>query len=92
MIVCVTAIAAPDSMPPAMDSPAMDAGAPPVSQSGGGDIGFFSQDLGTILRLKYTTESYGQDGTGNERDACEPQQRRHVAPSSMEGPAVTLRS
>ena len=30
-----------------------------------GDVSFFSQDLGTILRLAFRTESYGQDGTGN---------------------------
>jgi hypothetical protein len=42
-----------------------DAGAPPMSESGGGDLNFFSQDLGTILRLRYNTQSYGQDGTGN---------------------------
>ncbi len=40
-------------------------GAPPISQSGSGDIDFFSQDLGTVLRLRYNTENYGQDGTGN---------------------------
>src|SRR3954468_729589 len=54
-------------MPPAgIDAP-MDNGAPPMTQSGSGsgDVNFFSQDLGTILRLKYSTESYGQDGTGN---------------------------
>ena len=30
-----------------------------------GNVSFFSQDLGTILRLRYNTESYGQDGQGN---------------------------
>jgi hypothetical protein len=61
--------AAQDLVPPAADlSPAMgaagiDTGAPPVTQSG--DVSYFSQDLGTILRLQFRTESYGQDGTGN---------------------------
>ncbi len=53
------------ALPPAMESAAPDASAPPISQSGGGNIDFFSQDLGTILRLGYRTESYGQDGSGN---------------------------
>jgi hypothetical protein len=65
IIAVVGPAAAQDSMAPAIDSPAMDSGAPPMSQSGGGDIAYFSQDLGTILRLKYSTESYGQDGRGN---------------------------
>lgn len=30
-----------------------------------GNVSFFSQDLGTILRLRFNTESYGQDGVGN---------------------------
>src|SRR3954454_1844147 len=47
---------------PGIDAP-IDNGAPPMSQSG--DVNYFSQDLGTILRLKYSTESYGQDGAGN---------------------------
>lgn len=46
---------------PAMED-AFEAGAP-VMESGGGD--FFSQDLGTLLRLRYNTESYGQDRRGN---------------------------
>ena len=56
---------AQNTLPPAMDSVSPDAGAPPMSQSGGGDLNYFSQDLGTILRLRYSTQSYGQDGTGN---------------------------
>src|SRR3954453_10596765 len=56
---------AQNALPPAMDSVSPDAGAPPMSQSGGGDLNYFSQDLGTILRLRYSTQSYGQDGTGN---------------------------
>jgi hypothetical protein len=56
---------AQSAMPPAMDSVSPDAGAPPMSQSGGGDIGYFSQDLSSIVRLRYSTQSYGQDGTGN---------------------------
>ncbi len=39
--------------------------APPMSMSEAGDVGYFSQDLGTILRLRFSTESYGQDGNGN---------------------------
>lgn len=45
------------------DGGPMDSGAVPMSNSGGGS--FFSQDLGTILRLRYNTESYGQDDQGN---------------------------
>src|SRR5689334_16939198 len=56
---------AQSALPPAMDSVSPDSGAPPMSQSGGGDISYFSQDLSTILRLRYSTQSYGQDGTGN---------------------------
>src|SRR3954464_1961305 len=52
-------------LPPAMESTSPDAGAPPMSQSGGGDVSYFSQDLGTLVRLRYNTNSYGQDGTGN---------------------------
>ena len=55
----------PSALPPAMESASPDAGAPPINQSGGGDLSYFSQDLSTILRLRYSTESYGQDGTGN---------------------------
>ena len=55
---------AQSALPPAMESES-DASAPPMSESGGGDMGFFSQDLGTIFRLRYNTPSYGQDGNGN---------------------------
>lgn len=50
-------------LPPAMGAAGVDPGMPPVTQSG--DVSFFSQDLGTILRLQFRTESYGQDGNGN---------------------------
>jgi hypothetical protein len=36
---------------------------PPVTQVGGGS--FYSQELGTLLRVRYNTESYGQDHNGN---------------------------
>jgi hypothetical protein len=36
-----------------------DPGAPPATETGGGY--FFAQDLGTMLRVAYDTESYGQD-------------------------------
>ena len=52
-------------LPPAMESSGPDAGAPPMMQSGGGDISYFSQDLSSIVRLRFNTNSYGQDGTGN---------------------------
>ena len=39
-----------------------------MMQSGGGDLSYFSQDLSTILRLRYSTQSYGQDGTGKVAD------------------------
>src|SRR4051812_40456526 len=57
--------ALPPALPPAMESATPDAGAPPMSQSGGGEMNFFSQDLGTIFRLRYNTPGMGQDGTGN---------------------------
>ncbi len=43
---------------PAAEPGSGDNGATPMSASG--DVSFFSQDLGTILRLRYSTESYGQ--------------------------------
>ena len=49
-----------------VDSPAMEADMMedmPTTEMGGGD--FFSQDLGTLLRLRYNTKSYGQDRRGN---------------------------
>lgn len=67
LLVLVGRASAQETLPLPMNStPAMgatDPGAPPMSQSG--DVSFFSQDLGTILRLRYNTESYGQDHTGN---------------------------
>ncbi len=47
---------------PAMEADVLEGGAP-MSQMGGGD--FFSQELGTLLRLRYNTEGYGQYETGN---------------------------
>jgi hypothetical protein len=44
---------------PAAEPASGDNGAAPMSSSG--DVSFFSQDLGTILRLRYSTESYGQE-------------------------------
>lgn len=41
----------------------IDNGALPMTLAGEGN--YFSQDLGTILRLRYNTESYGQFGRGN---------------------------
>src|SRR3972149_4663200 len=46
---------------PLLDPSMMEYG-PPVTQMGGGE--FFSQELGTILRIRYNTESYGQDRRG----------------------------
>jgi hypothetical protein len=48
------------------DAPMMDANmadAAPTTNVGGGD--FFSQELGSLVRLRFSTESYGQDQTGN---------------------------
>jgi hypothetical protein len=45
-----------------MEGGAFDSCAP-MTESGGGE--FFSQELGTLLRLRYSTESYGQDRRGN---------------------------
>lgn len=49
-------------LPPAMDPSAFG---PEIPQSYFGGGGFFSQDLGTLLRLRYNTASYGQDEEGN---------------------------
>ena len=35
----------------------------PYTEMGGGE--FFSQELGTLLRIRYNSQSYGQDGHGN---------------------------
>ncbi len=50
-------------VPPGTEPLGMDPGAAPVTHMG--DASFFSQDLGTIVRLRYNTESYGQDHHGN---------------------------
>lgn len=62
--ICLSALGVASAQDVVMPAPAgMDNGAPPVTQYGGGS--FFSQDLGTMLRLRYNTESYGQYGRGN---------------------------
>ncbi|HEY3393430.1 MAG TPA: hypothetical protein VGK58_12035, partial [Lacipirellulaceae bacterium] len=45
---------------PGVGPMAADPGAPPATEVGGGSY-FFAQDLGTMLRVAYDTESYGQD-------------------------------
>src|SRR5262245_45071592 len=68
LILCVGPthnVLAQETLPPAMEAAMNDASAPPITQSGGGNVNFFSQDLGTIFRMRYNTESYGQDGQGN---------------------------
>jgi hypothetical protein len=48
------------------DAPLVEANtgdAAPMTNMGGGD--FFSQELGSLVRLRYNTESYGQDEHGN---------------------------
>ncbi len=63
LIAPVLAFAA--EMMPGVDSMVVDPGAPPTSEMGGGSY-FFAQDLGTMLRVQYRTESYGQDNeSGN---------------------------
>ena len=44
-----------------------DPGAPPATETGGGSY-FFAQDLGTMLRVSYDTESYGQDMESGDLD------------------------
>jgi hypothetical protein len=56
------AIAQEEAMP-GMEPTGMDYGAAPVSDFGG--VSYFSQDLGTMLRLRYNTESFGQNDHGN---------------------------
>jgi hypothetical protein len=63
LLVSIRAAVAQDAGALAVPGPGIDPGAPPTAQSG--DVQFFSQDLGTILRLRYNTVSYGQDGSGN---------------------------
>jgi hypothetical protein len=60
--VAVRAACAQEMMP-GIDSVVVDPGAPPMTEMGGGD--FFSQELGTIFRVRYNTESYGQSGDGH---------------------------
>ena len=54
---------AQDEMVPGMNSVVVDPGVPPMTDFGGGE--FFSQELGTTLRVRYSTESYGQHGDGH---------------------------
>lgn len=49
-------------LPAGAETSGLDPG-PPISDFGGGS--FFSQELGTLLRLRYNTESYGQQESGN---------------------------
>ena len=51
------------TMPPPADFGMYDAGAPPVTSMGGGS--FYSQDLGSLVRVRYNSQSYGQDSHGN---------------------------
>lgn len=48
---------------PLVEQDMLDSGIPPASQYGAGN--FFSQDLGTTLRVRYNTRSYGQNHEGN---------------------------
>jgi hypothetical protein len=52
---------------PGIDSMVVDPGAPPTTEMGGGSY-FFAQDLGTMLRVRYNTESYGQDNESGNLD------------------------
>ncbi|MEX2310110.1 MAG: hypothetical protein WD738_21235 [Pirellulales bacterium] len=52
-----------DMVMPGIESNGMDHGAAPMSDFG--SASFYSQELGTILRLRYNTESYGQNDHGN---------------------------
>jgi hypothetical protein len=61
-VLMIAGAARSQEMMPGMDS-VVDPGAPPMTDFGGGD--FFSQDLGTTLRVRYNTESYGQHGDGH---------------------------
>jgi hypothetical protein len=54
-------------MMPGIDSMVVDPGAPPTTEMGGGSY-FFAQDLGTMLRVRYNTESYGQDNESGNLD------------------------
>jgi hypothetical protein len=62
-LAAAAAVAPGQDMPmPGMES-GFDNGAAPMSDFGA--VNFFSQDLGTVLRLRYNTESYGQNDHGN---------------------------
>ncbi len=52
-----------DVVMPGVGPAGMDNSAAPMSHYGEGS--YFSQDLGTTLRLRYSTESYGQPDRGN---------------------------
>jgi len=61
---CLAAFGVASAQDVVMPAPAgMDNGVAPTTQYGGGS--YYSQDLGTTLRLGYSTESYGQFGRGN---------------------------
>ncbi len=63
LVLLASAASAQESIEmPAMDGDAFDSGAP-MTDMGGGE--YFSQELGTLLRLRYSTQSYGQDRRGN---------------------------
>jgi hypothetical protein len=57
------AVAQDGEMMPGFDPIDVGATAPPMMVSEQGS--FFSQDLGTVLRVRYNTESYGQNDHGN---------------------------
>lgn len=58
---CATASAQYGDVP--ASDPGYDEYCPPTSEYGGAD--FFSQDLGSLVRIRYNTQSYGQDQRGN---------------------------
>ncbi|MEX2315763.1 MAG: hypothetical protein WD669_01335 [Pirellulales bacterium] len=58
-----TSAAQDGAMMPGMDPNEVGSTAPPLTTYGDGN--FFSQELGTLLRIRYNTESYGQHSNGN---------------------------
>ncbi|HEX2473982.1 MAG TPA: hypothetical protein VHK01_04520, partial [Lacipirellulaceae bacterium] len=65
LIAPIVAFAA--EMMPGINSMVVDSGAPSTTEMGGGSY-FYAQDLGTMLRVQYRTESYGQDNESGNLD------------------------
>ncbi len=66
-LACVpTALAQEQGLLPALEPGELVEGAPPAAPTANmGSAAYFSQELGSLLRVRYNTESYGQEQRGN---------------------------